>query len=252
MFHENDIRRASFLTCGMVVSDPQWHVPASQHPHHELIMVIVGGITVQSPAGRIKAVMGDVLIYPASVVHEEWSDRVYPLQSIFLCFTCPGMTGMPVTKITDIRDNIREMGAWLHTDRSASSPAAITQRDALLQVILAQCLRNMGTEDDPMVTLTRQHIRKHIAEPLSLDHLAKVCGLSKFHFLRKYRVATGRTPMEDVRAMRAEYARELILSTSLPLKEIAPKAGLGDEYSLSRMFRKLFKNTPGHYRRFRR
>ena len=32
---------------------------------------------------------------------------------------------------------------------------------------------------------------------------------------------------KSVRALRAGYARELILGTSLPLKEIAPRAGLG-------------------------
>lgn len=251
MFNETDIRKASFMGCGKVDPNPQWHVPQSKHANHELIMVIKGAMTVKSPTGRIEAAEGDVLIYPASVVHEEWSDPVHPLQSIFLSFTCPGMSGMPVTRIATRRDVIRELGAWLLADRDASSPAARAQRDALLQAILAEVLRSLGTEDQPMVTLVRRHIRQHIAEPLSLERLARVCGISKFHFLRTYRNATGRTPMEDVRSIRAEYARELILSTSLPLKEIAPKAGLGDEYSLSRQFRRLFKAPPGHYRRFR-
>lgn len=249
MFNESHVKDAAFLSCGSVAPDPLWHVPPSRHTHHEMIIVIGGGITVNSPAGRFYATEGDALIYPASVVHEEWSDPKHPLRSIFLGFTCPGLHGMPVTKISIRRDWIREMAAWLHADRDASSPAARAQRDAIVQVILTECLRNMGPEDQPMVTRVRQHIRKHIAEPLSLERLAGVCGLSKFHFLRKYRAATGRSPMEDVRAIRAEYARELILGTSLPLKEIAPRTGLGDEYSLSRMFRKLFRTTPGQYRR---
>ena len=251
MFDETNIKRAFFLGCGSVAPDPLWHVPPSRHAFHELIIVTGGAITVESSAERIRAEEEDVLIYPASVVHEEWSDPERPLRSIFVTFTCPGMTGMPVTRVTTRRDRIRELGAWLHTDRDTSSPAARVQRDVLLQAILAECLRSIGSEDQPMVTLVRRHIRQHIAEPLSLERLAQVCGLSKFHFLRQYRAATGRTPMEDVRTIRAEYARELILSTSLPLKEIAPRAGLGDEYSLSRMFRRIFKTPPGHYRRLR-
>jgi AraC-like DNA-binding protein len=249
MLNAPDIKHAIFLSCGSVTPNPLWHTPPSRHTHHELIMVIGGGITVKSPTGQLFGTEGDVLLYPAAVVHEEWSDPKHPLRSIFLSFSCPGLNDMPVTRITPRRDWIREMAAWLHADRDASSPAARAQRDALLQVILSECLRNTGPEDQPMVTRVRQHIRSHIAEPLSLERLAGVCELSKFHFLRKYRAATGRSPMEDVRAIRAEYARELILSTSLPLKEIAPKAGLGDEYSLSRMFRKLFRTTPGQYRR---
>jgi AraC-like DNA-binding protein len=56
--------------------------------------------------------------------------------------------------------------------------------------------------------------------------------------------------MADVRAIRAQYARELILGTHLPLKEIAPRAGLGNEYSMSRLFRRVFQMPPGQYRRF--
>ena len=58
-------------------------------------------------------------------------------------------------------------------------------------------------------------------------------------------------PMEDVRIIRANYARELILGTSLPLKEIAPRAGLGNEYAMSRIFRRYFNMPPGAWRRHR-
>jgi AraC family transcriptional regulator len=115
--------------------------------------------------------------------------------------------------------------------------------------MLAELLRNLGREDQPMVTRVRRHIREHLGDVLTLDDLARVHGVSKFHFLRQYRAATGRTPMQDVRVMRAEYARELIMSTRLPLKEVAARAGLGDGYSLSRTFRRVFRTPPGQYRR---
>ncbi|MEI8352830.1 MAG: AraC family ligand binding domain-containing protein [bacterium] len=174
MLNAPDIKHAIFLSCGSVTPNPLWHVPPSRHTHHELIMVIGGGITVKSPTGQLFATEGDVLLYPAAVVHEEWSDPNHPLRSIFLSFSCPGLNDMPVTRITPRRDWIREMAAWLHGDRDASSPAARAQRDALLQVILSECLRNTGPEDQPMVTRVRQHIRSHIAEPLSLERLAGV------------------------------------------------------------------------------
>ncbi len=210
-----------------------------------------GAVVVGSRGGRIRAGAGSVLIYPAGVEHEEWSDAGHPLHSLFFCFACPGMEKMSISVIQDARGIIGEIGARMYADRHSSSPAARIQRDAFLQAILAEFLRNLGGEDQPMVGQVRQHVRDHIAGRLTLDGLAGVCGLSKFHFLRQYRIATGRTPMEDVRAMRAEYARELVMSTRLPLKEIALRTGLGDEYSLSRVFRRLFDTPPGRYRRNR-
>lgn len=44
--------------------------------------------------------------------------------------------------------------------------------------------------------------------------------------------------MEDVRRLRVEEARELIITTNLLLKEIAPLVGLSDEYQLSRLLRR--------------
>ena len=32
------------------------------------------------------------------------------------------------------------------------------------------------------------------------------------------------------------------------LKEIAPRAGLGNEYAMSRLFRRIFRLPPGQYR----
>ena len=58
--------------------------------------------------------------------------------------------------------------------------------------------------------------------------------------------------MADVRALRADFARDLILATALPFKAIAPRAGLGDEQAMCRTFRQLYATTPGELRRFRR
>jgi transcriptional regulator GlxA family with amidase domain len=46
--------------------------------------------------------------------------------------------------------------------------------------------------------------------------------------------------MEDVRMIRLEAARNLLLTTNLPLKAIAPRVGLGSEYHLSRLLRRHF------------
>jgi transcriptional regulator GlxA family with amidase domain len=58
--------------------------------------------------------------------------------------------------------------------------------------------------------------------------------------------------MADVRAMRVHHARQLILGSAVPLKEVAGLTGLGNEYSLSRTFRQCLGIPPGKLRRFHR
>jgi transcriptional regulator GlxA family with amidase domain len=55
--------------------------------------------------------------------------------------------------------------------------------------------------------------------------------------------------MRDLQLLRVESAKQLILTTDLPLKAIAPLAGLGDEYRLSRVFRRHLGLPPGALRR---
>ena len=109
--------------------------------------------------------------------------------------------------------------------------------------------QNINSIHSDMVDMTRAVIRKQIAATLSLAELARQVGMSKYHFVRKFKRLAGRTPMAETRALRADYARDLLLTTDLPLKEIAVKTGLGDEYALSRIFRIHFGLPPGAFRK---
>jgi transcriptional regulator GlxA family with amidase domain len=101
---------------------------------------------------------------------------------------------------------------------------------------------------DPWQDAIRAHVIKNIATPLSLRDMARRAGMSRFAFIRKFKRLTGRTPMEDLRLIRLNEARNLILSTGLPLKAIAPAVGIGDEYQLSKLFRRYFGISPRQMR----
>ena len=73
--------------------------------------------------------------------------------------------------------------------------------------------------------------------------------MSKYHFLRRYKDLAGRTPIQDLTAIRMDHARKLIQTTSLPLKKIACMSGLGNEYHLSRLFRRHLNTAPSQFRR---
>src|SRR5690606_16459240 len=77
--------------------------------------------------------------------------------------------------------------------------------------------------------------RRHLAGPLGLERLALVAGLSRAHFARLFRERSGATVMEAVRTARLAAARDLLLTSDLPLSEIAPRVGIGSEALLSRL-----------------
>lgn len=240
------------ISVGCVEPDAHWHIDAHRHTFHELILVLDGRIQVEGNGRLVIGAPGDVLLYPAGMVHAERSDAEHPVATRFVAFAGGVVSGNALVKVHDVRGRIRQMMQWIVEDEGRDREVSRATRVALLQAMLAEFRQGTEAAVHPVVTLTRRYVRDHVAEPLALEDLARVAGLSKFHFLRLYKRATGLTPMQDVRIIRAHYARDLIFGTGLPLKEIAPRAGLGDEYALSRVFRNLFHATPGQFRRFRR
>jgi AraC-like DNA-binding protein len=235
---------ARFLGAGLVAPDPRWRMQPHAHDFHEMIFVTRGRLLLEAAGRRHLCVPGDVLLYPARVVHAERSHPDDPLASVFLSFACAGIRQPDVVRRFDARGRMGQLARWLYEDRLDSGPDAGRGRRHLLACILAEFGRDAQSGDRRLVDAVRSYVHGHVGERITLDHLARVAGLSKYHFLRRYRDAAGRTPMEDVRAMRVAYARELILGTDLLMKEIAPRAGLGDQYAMSRLFHAVLGVSP--------
>jgi AraC family transcriptional regulator len=94
----------------------------------------------------------------------------------------------------------------------------------------------------------RGYVHDHLAETVSLDHLAAVAGLSRFHFVRKFRATFGTTPHAFVLQQRVERARTMLERTRTPLPDIAASCGFADQPHLTREFKKRIGVTPGRYR----
>ena len=120
--------------------------------------------------------------------------------------------------------------------------------DSYLNAFLAEMTRIVMHHDSPMVENIRNMIMREPTKNHSLESLAKSAGLSKFHFLRKYRQFAGASPADDVRRIRLSFAKDLLLSTEEPLKNIAEKSGLGNETTLCRLFQRYYNKSPGKFR----
>ncbi|MCG3148866.1 MAG: HTH-type transcriptional activator RhaS [Verrucomicrobiae bacterium] len=238
-----NLTTARYLGVGHLLPDPRWEMAHHSHAFHELIVVQRGQIYVEIRDQIRTARASELLWYPAGVVHCEWVNSRAPAETIFMSWTWQELPAHWPLQLSDTLGRIGEMSRWLLADRDVHCPG-----QPLLHAILTEFNRLVTHPDDPLVTGLRTHIRQHLADSITLDHLAAKAGLSKFHLIRRYKALTGRTPLEDVRHIRLQTARDLLLTTALSLKEIAPRVGLGDEYRLCRLFRQYFQTTPGALR----
>jgi transcriptional regulator GlxA family with amidase domain len=91
------------------------------------------------------------------------------------------------------------------------------------------------------------HVRdgRHV----SLGAMANAAGLERRTFLRRFLSATGMTPIAYCREVRIARARELLESSTKPIKEIAWLAGYGDPASFARAFSRAAGVSPTRFRR---
>lgn len=97
------------------------------------------------------------------------------------------------------------------------------------------------------VRSAREYIQDHFMENITLNQLAKISGLSAFHFLRTFQKTYSLSPHEFLKNVRIERAREL-LKRGHPITEVAAQTGFYDQSHLNRNFKKILGLTPGQYR----
>ena len=241
------------ITCrsvGHLRPDPNWRIPAHAHPHHELIVVLHGRMRVTAGGRERMAAAGDVLLYPAGVAHAEQADPADPVESLFCSFHAPAFGQGEVAATHDHDGRLRQMARWLHADQTATAATASqVARHCLFRALLAEFQRGDRSPEPRLRLQLRRYVRLHLAAPFAVAALARDAGLSRWHYIRTYRRQTGRTPMADVRHERLDCAHDWLLTTTLPLKEVARRAGLGTAQAFSRVFSARYGQPPAAFRR---
>ena len=90
--------------------------------------------------------------------------------------------------------------------------------------------------------------RKPETLALGPRELARRCNRSLAHVSRTLRAATGQTATHYINGLRLDLAAQLLLTTPMPIVEVAEECGLGNLGYFYRLFRKRFGVTPRRFR----
>lgn len=139
--------------------------------------------------------------------------------------------------------------------RSKPTPTALAVQSewlTLLHFLLSEACGVVPRETSAalsriQVQRVRDYCTVRLGEKITLDELAAVCGVGRFHFLRQFKQAIGMTPHAWLLRLRLEQACVLLAHGSSTIAEVAHSVGFYDQSHFSRAFRQAFGVAPSHY-----
>ena len=94
----------------------------------------------------------------------------------------------------------------------------------------------------------QKYIEHHFTENIRIQELAAQYFMSPYHLAHTFREVTGYSPKQYLMLHRISCARSLLISTDIPIGEIAFQSGFGDVNNFIRSFKKETGITPRQYR----
>lgn len=104
-------------------------------------------------------------------------------------------------------------------------------------------------QDDALIGNVQAWIAQNYGLHSPVAAMAAHSGLPERSFERRFRKATGMSPLEYVHTLRLEEAKQQLETTPLPIEAIAGECGYEDASYFSRLFAKRVGLTPSQYRR---
>lgn len=102
---------------------------------------------------------------------------------------------------------------------------------------------------DAEILRVQHWLEQHCAQALVIDDVARRFGFGVRNFKRRFKEATGYTPIAYVQTLRLERAKQMLESTRMTLESITYAVGYEDSNSFRRLFQQRVGMLPAAYRK---
>lgn len=236
-------------------------VERQQHDSH-LVIYCVGGkgeLTTASGSWSIHA--GEVICLPKGVAHAYRADDLDPWSIYWVHFD--GSRARDYLAFIGAEQAVVLLGmhpilatgfTGLFTLRTSGySERVFIHGAARLKELLTGLgwlTSRAGSGEGGRINLERVErlMRRRISTTLSLDELAEEAGVSRYHFVRRFRAQTGQSPIQYFIHLKMQHACQVLDSDERPVKQVAMELGYEDAYYFSRLFKKVMGVSPQQYR----
>ena len=108
----------------------------------------------------------------------------------------------------------------------------------------------MGQKEhsDSAIRKAQDFIEHHVADRINIGSLADHVAVSRRSFVRRFKKATGNTPLEYIQRVKIEAAKKMFESSPQNVSEVMYDIGYSDNKAFRNIFRKYTGVSPLEYR----
>ena len=270
-FMQNDSlkKTAKLLYISSAKYGGDWH--SIQHTHNcsELFYVIdgQGQFLIEDQTYPVSA--SDLVIVNPNVAHTEVSLNASPLKYIVL-----GVEGLELTATNNDdntnfciinfkthKDNILLCLQNMLTEIETKHPGYEIVCQDLMEILIvllgrqtnfATILTPVNKKASRLCGSTKRYIDAHYQENITLDQLADVCHVSKYHLAHAFTEEYGISPINYLISRRISEAEHLLKTTDLSLSLISSTTGFSSSSYFAQIFRKQKGMSPTEFRKLSR
>ena len=228
-------------------------------PNPLLLYCIAGQGTLDLHGRKSEVGAGDFVLLPRDVPHSFASDSLQPWTVAWAYFSGSRsddfsalVSGGEVSHVgvrADLIEALLWQMAWPDKGYSDSMLARASARLAATLAEFAVAAEEKGNAAGEIhVDRARSWMMERLDRAISLTEVAAISGLSPYHFVRKFREATGYSPIMFHTVLRMQRACELLDRSGLAVGLVGEQLGYFDPQHFSRVFKRIMGASPRSYR----
>lgn len=238
------------------------------HENIEIIVIERGEGMIRYGSREINVSAGDIVIVNSETLHRLYSefgmDFSYMLvdekfcaenglitrDRIFVQFFRSGETMRLFLEAADAYDR------YVRDGNEENGLKAAKARLAILALLIDVCENHTETgavrekaerASDEYVKKAISYAREHYSDPVTLETLASVCGITKHYLAREFKRYTGETAVNYLNILRCKQA-EVCMAEGMSVTDAAYECGFESLSYFSRTYKKITGTAPSKYK----
>ncbi len=261
IIYEPHIKRKDKLPFIFHIDDVRCRAMANLHENIELLYIMEGAGRVVLGDRSVSARPGTIIAVNSFVAHSaSTQERLrYACLIIDTRFLLENGININTLRLSEAIDDAEAAARFLEIIEEYARAGDFSEagiRASVLRLLVHLCRNHSAPSESRYspdaagflsVCTAVEFVKNNLCSRITLDAVAASAGLTKYHFLRKFKRITGLTVLEYVNTVRCQHARQLLVGGA-SVKDAAIRSGFDNFSHFSSVFKKYTGVLPSEIR----